>query len=586
MAPGNTAAWQAWQRQLSRRHRNLGPWRRLSAQAPLAWGLIELIERSAGGNGSLDLAETLDLVLRLAEIQAGSRRSPTGLDEQLACWLADSVGTHLSAGLLIEQLAWAHALPRLAARVSADCWWRCLEQLVVTAEQAAEAPRQVPLLPRQLSAVELPWTLACLFPELEACRRLAPDSGAVVLEGMDELMDATGVPRAAQLDWLRPVLACWTRCRALSIKQAPGWWDAEIQGRYQGLVQEALRLARPDGSQALSTRSEFQLPQGAELLRAAAAFGNKHDRLIAGLALNGSKRAQGRPAASVRLPAASGNSESAGVAVLRSGWSKRAAVLSVAYGGPVLGSELNVRGEVVWSGLSNPVVELDSRPLEADSDWEEVCWVSDDAADYLELQLLLTGGARIERHLLLAHEGQFLLLADAVFAEEPAAIDYRSSLPLAPTMSFAPQAEFHEGWLAGRRRLCRVLPLALSEWRSDRRAGTLAAPASADGGTVLELRQSARQARSLFAPLFIDCSAARLTRPATWRRLTVAESRLVQPADAAVGYRVQVGRQQWLIYRSLAERGNRTVLGHNLISEFLVARFDRQGKVEPLLEIE
>ncbi|MEX0714781.1 MAG: hypothetical protein WD278_20765 [Pirellulales bacterium] len=61
---------------------------------------------------------------------------------------------------------------------------------------------------------------------------------------------------------------------------------------------------------------------------------------------------------------------------------------------------------------------------------------------------------------------------------------------------------------------------------------------------------------------------------------------MVQPADPAVGYRVQVGRQQWLIYRSLAERGNRTVLGHNLISEFLVARFDRQGKVEPLLEIE
>ncbi|MEX2560937.1 MAG: hypothetical protein WD403_13535, partial [Pirellulales bacterium] len=339
MAPRNTAAWRAWQRQLSRRHRNLGPWRRLPAQAPLAWGLIELIERSAGGNGSLDLAETLDLVLRLAEIQAGSRRSPTDLDKQLACWLADAAGAPLSAGLLIEQLAWAHALPRLAASVSADCWWQCLEQLAVTAEQAAEAPRQVPLLPRQLSAVELPWTLACLFPELEACRRLAPGSGAVVLEGMDELMDATGVPRAAQLDLLRPLLACWTRCRALSIK-APGWWDAEIHGRYQQLVQEALRLARPDGSHAFSTRSEFQLPQGAELLRAAAAFSNKHDRSIACLALNGSKRAQGRPATSARLPAASGNSESAGVAVLRSGWSKRAAMLSVAYGGPVLGSEL------------------------------------------------------------------------------------------------------------------------------------------------------------------------------------------------------------------------------------------------------
>jgi hypothetical protein len=32
--------------------------------------------------------------------------------------------------------------------------------------------------------------------------------------------------------------------------------------------------------------------------------------------------------------------------------------------------------------------------------------------------------------------------------------------------------------------------------------------------------------------------------------------------------------------------GNRTLLGHNLVSEMLVARFDRDGEVETLLEIE
>ena len=75
-------------------------------------------------------------------------------------------------------------------------------------------------------------------------------------------------------------------------------------------------------------------------------------------------------------------------------------------------------------------------------------------------------------------------------------------------------------------------------------------------------------------------------RPRTWRQLTVAADLERQPADVAVGYRVQLGRDQWLIYRSLAEPANRTLLGHNLSTEMLLARFDETGEVEPLIEVE
>jgi hypothetical protein len=68
--------------------------------------------------------------------------------------------------------------------------------------------------------------------------------------------------------------------------------------------------------------------------------------------------------------------------------------------------------------------------------------------------------------------------------------------------------------------------------------------------------------------------------------LTVAQDRRSVAADVAVGYRVQLGRKQWLIYRSLGSRANRTLLGSNLISEFMLARFTQQGEAEPLLEIE
>ena len=93
--------------------------------------------------------------------------------------------------------------------------------------------------------------------------------------------------------------------------------------------------------------------------------------------------------------------------------------------------------------------------------------------------------------------------------------------------------------------------------------------------------------RGVFTPpLMFDMDTKRMLRPATWRTLTVAENRAIQPADVAVGYRVQTGKEQWLFYRSLAERGNRTLLGQNLSSEFLAARFNRNGETDPLLEIE
>jgi hypothetical protein len=78
----------------------------------------------------------------------------------------------------------------------------------------------------------------------------------------------------------------------------------------------------------------------------------------------------------------------------------------------------------------------------------------------------------------------------------------------------------------------------------------------------------------------------RHARPFTWRQLTVAEQRQNVSPDAAVGFRVQFGEEQWLIYRSLTKPRNRTVLGHNLATDFLIARFGRDGSVKSLVEVE
>jgi hypothetical protein len=124
------------------------------------------------------------------------------------------------------------------------------------------------------------------------------------------------------------------------------------------------------------------------------------------------------------------------------------------------------------------------------------------------------------------------------------------------------------------------MPLALPEWRSDPRGGTL----DVQGG-LLTLRQQAT-GQNLSAPLLLDLNRRRFARQRTWRQLTVAESLEVVTRDTAVGYRAQCGSDQWLIYRAMSGLGNRTVLGQNLATEFLFGRFTTSGDVDELIEIE
>ncbi|HJT35816.1 MAG TPA: hypothetical protein VJ783_27555 [Pirellulales bacterium] len=285
---------------------------------------------------------------------------------------------------------------------------------------------------------------------------------------------------------------------------------------------------------------------------------------------------------SAKLPSPAAHCEATSLAVLRPAWSSRD-MLAVDYRGREVRSELTCGGQVLWAGRCNPRIAIDGVELLPASDWENLCWVSDDDADYLELQLELLGGVRVQRQLLFARQDRFLFAADAVLCERPATIDYGLTLPLADGVAFLPGEQAREGFLAssGGRRRAQALPLALSEWRGDARCGELAG-----GERGLDLRLTAPTAQALYAPLFIDLSPRRFSLPVTWRQLTVAEDRLIVSRDVAVGYRVQIGRSQWLFYRSLAECGNRTLLGQNLVSEFLAARFGRDGIAEPLMEIE
>ena len=129
------------------------------------------------------------------------------------------------------------------------------------------------------------------------------------------------------------------------------------------------------------------------------------------------------------------------------------------------------------------------------------------------------------------------------------------------------------------RAIARVLPLWLPEWRNGKSLGSLEVH---QRGLVLEQKGVQR----LFSPLFIDLSPKRVAKPLTWRQLSVGYLRENVPLHQAVGYRIQVGREQWLLYRSLTDPVSRTLLGQNLLCELHMSRFLDSGDVEELIEVQ
>jgi len=562
----DTGGWAAWARHLRQRHRPHDTPRLLnSRQSPLYWSLTSDF---ATATASL-----------IAQLNPRDKKAARGADlpSELEQWLIAVAASPLSPAAALEYLAWCWSLPRLAAHVSGSLWWRLLEQLLRTAEEASEIDLQEDPLTHQLLAGELSLALARQFPELALAHERAAAGAGAVDQGLEELVDQQGVIDSRHVELLRPLLGCWTRCGVIAAELDSESSDATEDGFRAALLQ-AMQLTRFDGTQALTAgaaskwnpgmfKTAVEIVASADLMRVAA-------DCLPPLELRPPKR---RPR---RLPSPASGSEPARLAILRSDWSRQSELLAVRYAGRTVEMELNIGRDQLWAGDWELNVRAGGQLAEIAGDWEELCWFSDEDVDYLELECPLGHNLRVQRQFLLTRRDRILLLADAVLGSVPQNVEYRSTLPLLPGVAFLAAAETREGRIATRKQQSLVLPLALPEWRIDPRRGAL----SLNDGR-LDLWQSTFGG-ALYAPLFFDLDRRRRNRPFTWRRLTVANERVIQAEHVACGYRVQIGREQWLIYRSLAQRRPRTVLGHHVSTEFLLGRFTRRGQVEQLLEVE
>ena len=579
-------AWAVWSRHLGKRSTPLQLEKLCGAKSsplacgPLAWGLTlpELSPRT------VELLALLDQ-LGVKTNNRKPRVSEQTVEQVLAGWLEGSHALPQTIDFALESLVVAHALPRIAETVLPEFWWGLVDALWQIASSASDWRSDAELPPeqglaQQMLAGELPLTLAYLFPEMRPVGELRKAAREALTEGLAELTNGNGLVQGEYLGYQRPLLACWTRCCVMGEHLKNGCWSRKAGEQFCWMVTHSLGMSSAQGTPLLGQpHGEAWTP---EFLRTALkAGGDKADVSAAKLVFGKKLTADIKAKANEAVPESSDNCEWAGVAYMRTEWDRKEPMLAIDYSSPDLRMECWTGRQRLLAGTWSWETTLDGKRLEPIGSWDESCWFSDDDVDYLELSMELSGGARLERQILLARDEMFLLLADYVIDTRGGQLCHRYRLPLDQAVEFEPEHETREGLLTAGKTVARVLPLALPEWRSDPRVGQLT---TSNGRLQLEQQ---REGQNLACPLLIDLKKPRAKKACTWRQLTVAQSLEIQSHDVAVGYRAQCGKDQWLIYRSLTEPANRTLLGQNLSNECLVARFlAPEGEIDELLEIE
>lgn len=551
-----------------------------ATSTPLLWGI-------AAGELSSRAGEFISLVDQFCVKNSAhkSRASDQAVEQLLSDWLE---GTHFlpqSLDYAFECLAIAHLLPRISENISPEFWWTLADALSHIAISAsnwrsdAELPPEQGLA-QQISSGELPLTLAYFFPEIRSLSKLRNSAQGALSEGVAELLNGNGLVQAEYLGFQRPLLACWTRCHVLGEKLKKGCWNRKTEEQYQWMVTHALGLSTAQGTPVLGSPDSEKWT--AEFLAIVLeAGGDAADATVAKAIFSKKLTSKINVKSDGSVPESSSNCEWSGLAYMRTDWERTAPLLAVDYSSPDLRLECWSGTQRLMAGAWTWETTLDDVRLEPAGSWDETCWFSDDDVDYLELSMDLSNGAQLERQILLTRDEMFLLLSDYIMNTTGGKLAHKYRLPLDASIDFESEKETREGVLVASKTVARVLPLALPEWRVDPRVGQLTAT---NGRLQLEHE---REGKHLACPVLIDLNKSRAKKPCTWRQLTIAQSLEVQPHDVAVGYRAQCGKDQWLIYRSLEAPANRTVLGQNLSSECLVARFlAPEGEVDELLEIE
>ncbi len=476
------------------------------------------------------------------------------------------------AGDALAILAACHAIRALAGNCELDDWTKLVARILQIAK-VAESNVQLNPAVYQWLAIEVPLTIAFQIPEIEDYQQMGEQSCQKLALAVSEMLDTDGWPSAKYLSEFGPLAASWVRSTVIATKIGVDLMF-ESASQMEWMVRQVMRMVRPDGTLVFSACGSAPISDVfLDLL-----FQLTHDptdKPLKRLCASGAKH-QINPK---RLPPPSNISEWAESAVLQSQWGRKSPRVAVDFSRQGCRAELS-RSVSLLQGEAMPMVTIDGvlqSPLDC---FAVVCSEQDDDIDYLELAVQLNGDATLTRQLLLSRDEEILLIADAVVPNQSSHIEYRCDWPLAAGIEGFHETETREVYLRDKKIQSLVMPLALPEWKAGRSAGRL----DFDDGRM-RLIQSFT-GHGLYAPLFFDLNPKRSRKKRTWRQLTIGEKLQPVPSDIACAYRVQINQQQWVFYRRISRPGNRTFMGENFSGDFVFNRFESDGKVTALIEVQ
>ncbi|MFM8634330.1 MAG: hypothetical protein ACKOEX_05905 [Planctomycetia bacterium] len=423
-------------------------------------------------------------------------------------------------------------------------------------------------------------SVARLFCDINACRDLEPDAASALREEIGRLVSESGSVALSGSAVVIDRICRWALCR--EIGQATGRlpWDDATESRFVASLSTGLRLL---GGRARLPVAAGSLKEDttAPLVDAARrAAGCRRLRKTAKvMASSGSKRRSA--ATETGLITRDHDDPSAAVAILRSGFGPGSLRVRIEYREAVPRIEIAVGDRLLVEGPWRWSLARDGGAIPVEGPWTSSCLESGRKATFFEITAPLADGLQIERSVTILARDQVVVLADAIVRRsgehETGRLRFSATVPVAEGLEVEPAEETSEAFLYDSSMRCLVMPLGLPEWRSAGRGRFEKIPE----GLHLEQEGHGR----LFAPVWLDCDPRRIGGQLTWRQLTVADTRVNLPPSMAAGYRVQVGLDQWLLYRTLDEARNRTLLGCNVSCEFVVGRIDRAGVVRRAIEI-
>lgn len=561
-----------------------GPRRSLRVGARAAAGRLRgLAEESE----SLAVRRHLRRVARQVEQGRGNVRQVSFTEAAISGCL-DEAETHEAVRerwLLCEAAAWGLGWLAQCKRAGGSAGGM-LERLVKAARGA-----QGPLASGDTLPARFAVTLAGLFADVDICRSLDREAMAAVQAEIARLVSAEGAVGLRGSAAILERIVRWAGVREVAAATgAPAWNDA-TEKSFGAAVATAVRLL---GDKGRGLTGAGRLPASCSDSLLAAAVGSDRKRVrrtaeFVQAGKSGGRRHRRDAAAAEKLLPRDQHDAASATAIIRSGWGRQAIRVLVQYRDTLPHLEIAVGDRLLVDGAWGWSAAADGRGIEAEGPWKLSCFESDKKATFLEIVAPLPDGLQIDRQIVLLPHDRILVLADAItkraadssvslpFPQE--GLQLTSEVPLTAGLEGKMAKETREVFVRDTKPRIMALPLGLPEWRSAGSGGLEA--------TVAGLRLEQRSAGCrVYAPLWLDLDPDRHGKPLTWRQLTVADTRQNLPPHQAIGFRVQSGLEQWLVYRSLDEPRNRTVLGCNLSCDFLIGPIGKTGVVDRAIEID